>query len=76
MFIKRNKYPASKSIIKSYGKLLGKVLTSEKFINSDSVKNFEKKFSGAHKTKRLSVAFSSASTAISSYIDCVLKKKN
>ena len=76
MFIKRNKYPASKSIIKSYGKLLGKVLISEKFINSDSVKNFEKKFSGAHKTRRLSVAFSSASTAISSYIDCVLKKKN
>ena len=75
MLIKRNKYPASKSIIKKYSKLLSKVLISEKFINSNSVKNFEKKFSQAHKTKRLSVAFSSASTAISSFIDCVCNKK-
>ena len=75
MLIKRNKYPASKSIIKKYSKLLNKVLISEKFINSNNVKNFEKKFSQAHKTKRLSVAFSSASTAISSFIDCVCNKK-
>lgn len=74
MFVKRNKYPNTKLIIKSYSNLLSKVLISEKFINSTNVKNFEKKFSFAHKTSRSSVAFSSASTAISSYVDCILNK--
>ena len=75
MLIKRNKYPASKSIIKKYSKLLSKVLISEKFINSNSVKNFEKNFL-KYKTKRLSVAFSSASTAISSLLIVCNKKIN
>jgi dTDP-4-amino-4,6-dideoxygalactose transaminase len=74
MTIKRNYYPINKAQFKKFNLALKNVLKSNIFINSTSVKNFENKFSEFHKTKYLTLGFSSASTSISALVDFVCKK--
>tara|TARA_B100000579_G_scaffold434736_1_gene456282 strand:+ start:5358 stop:6464 length:1107 start_codon:yes stop_codon:yes gene_type:complete len=73
MIVDRNHYPINHKNIKIFQNKLKNVIYSKKFINSQSVYSFEKKFGKLH-DKSFAVGVSSASTGISTLVDLICKK--